>query len=73
MAAIAFTWDCQVGTDVGHIRPLADLQRIAARYFSPEAAELMLLCPQVTRACFLSLLDEEGGVSQGEWGRTLVG
>jgi hypothetical protein len=44
MAAIAFTWDCQVGIDVEHIRSLADMRQIAARYFSPEeAAELMLL------------------------------
>jgi hypothetical protein len=27
----------------GHICSLADMQRIAARYFSPEAAELMVL------------------------------
>jgi 4'-phosphopantetheinyl transferase len=44
MAAIAFTAGCQLGIDVEHIRPLADLQQIADRYFSPEeAAELILL------------------------------
>jgi 4'-phosphopantetheinyl transferase len=44
MAAIAFTAGCQLGIDLEHIRPLADLQQIADRYFNPgEAAELMLL------------------------------
>jgi 4'-phosphopantetheinyl transferase len=44
MAAVAFTTGCQLGIDAEHIRPLADMEPIADRYFSvEEAAELMLL------------------------------
>jgi 4'-phosphopantetheinyl transferase len=44
LAAVAFTAGCQVGMDVEHIRPVAEMQQIADRYFgSEEAAELMLL------------------------------
>lgn len=40
-AVLAFTRGCEIGVDLEQMRPLADRQNIAARYFCPaEAAEL---------------------------------
>ena len=55
LAMYAFTRDCALGIDVEHVRPVADLQAIAARFFAPaEAAELLELpaTPQRERAFF---------------------
>src|SRR5689334_21210147 len=35
MAVYAFARDCQVGIDVELVRPMPDLQSVAARFFSP--------------------------------------
>jgi 4'-phosphopantetheinyl transferase len=44
LAAIAITAGCQIGVDLEQIRPLSDMQQIAARFFcSEETAEIMSL------------------------------
>ncbi|HEY1806694.1 MAG TPA: 4'-phosphopantetheinyl transferase superfamily protein [Terracidiphilus sp.] len=44
MAAIALTMDCPLGIDLEQIRPISDMQEIAARFFCPEeASEVMSL------------------------------
>lgn len=54
LAVIAFTVDCEIGVDVEHIRPLADMRHIADRFFCrEEAAEIESLPePGRTRAFF---------------------
>jgi 4'-phosphopantetheinyl transferase len=44
LAAVAITANCPIGVDLELIRPLPDMQQIAARFFcSEEAAEIMML------------------------------
>lgn len=44
LAVFAFTAGCEIGVDVEQIRPLPDMQNVAARFFCrEEAAELMSL------------------------------
>ena len=50
LATFAFALDCELGIDVEHERPVADLQAIAARFFSPdEALELSGVHPAAER------------------------
>jgi 4'-phosphopantetheinyl transferase len=55
LAVYAFTRDGELGVDVEQIRPLADMQGIAARFFcAEESVELMALASAVrTQAFFL--------------------
>jgi 4'-phosphopantetheinyl transferase len=49
----ALTWDCDVGVDVEHIRPVKDLAAIANRFFCPEeATDLMSLSPEQREKAF---------------------
>jgi len=44
LAVYAFTEGCELGIDVEALRPIPDMEQIAARFFAPEeAAELMAL------------------------------
>jgi 4'-phosphopantetheinyl transferase len=53
LAAVAITADCQIGLDLEQIRPLSDMQQIAARFFcSEEAAEIMSLPPSERERAF---------------------
>jgi 4'-phosphopantetheinyl transferase len=46
LAAIAITADCQIGLDLEQVRPLSDMQQIAAHFFcSEETTEIMSLPP----------------------------
>jgi 4'-phosphopantetheinyl transferase len=52
-AAFAFTLGCQIGIDLEHIHPLAEMQDIAGRFFCPdETAELASLPPDDREAAF---------------------
>jgi 4'-phosphopantetheinyl transferase len=47
LAVYAFTEGCEIGIDVERLRPMPNLEQVAARFFSPEeAAELMALPEQ---------------------------
>lgn len=53
LALVALTLDCEIGVDIEQIRPLHDLQAVAARYFcAEEAAELMSLAEHQREAAF---------------------
>jgi len=53
LALFAFTLDVEIGVDVEEIRPMPDLQQIAAGYFSAaEAAELVALPAERREAAF---------------------
>jgi 4'-phosphopantetheinyl transferase len=44
VAAYAFTVDCPIGIDIERVRPLPDLESLAARFFNPaEVADLLSL------------------------------
>jgi 4'-phosphopantetheinyl transferase len=46
LAIFAFTTDCEIGVDVEVVRPLPDLEEIAARFFSrEESSELFAVAP----------------------------
>ena len=55
LAVFAFAAECEIGVDVEQIRPIAEMQTIASRYFcTEEAAELMSLAElERPRAFFL--------------------
>src|SRR5450755_1820922 len=55
LALFAFTRGCEIGADVEHVRPMRDLENIAARFFCPEeTAELMSIpAPDRELAFFL--------------------
>jgi 4'-phosphopantetheinyl transferase len=53
LALIAIGLDCELGVDIERIRPLPDLQEIAARFFSrEEETELMALPEDLREAAF---------------------
>lgn len=53
LCVLAFSPGCEIGVDVEHIRPLADLQSIADQFFSvEEALELMSLSAYQRRLAF---------------------
>jgi 4'-phosphopantetheinyl transferase len=54
LAVYAFLNGCEIGIDVERVRPMPDMEQIAARFFAPEeAAELTALAePDRTRAFF---------------------
>ncbi|HEY1950869.1 MAG TPA: 4'-phosphopantetheinyl transferase superfamily protein [Bryobacteraceae bacterium] len=53
LAAFAFTLGSQLGIDLEHVHPLAEMQDIAGRFFCPEeAAELASLSPDDREAAF---------------------
>jgi len=45
LVVFAFTRGCELGVDVEQIRPLPDMQDIAARFFCPEEAEELMSLP----------------------------
>jgi 4'-phosphopantetheinyl transferase len=50
LAVYAFTMDCELGVDVEQVREVADMEHVAARFFSkPEARELMSVRNQSAR------------------------
>jgi 4'-phosphopantetheinyl transferase len=52
-AAIAITADCPIGLDLEQVRPLSDMQQIAAQFFcSEETAEIMSLPPSERERAF---------------------
>lgn len=53
VAAFALTTGCQLGLDIEHIRPLADMQNVAARFFcAEEAAEILALAAGERESAF---------------------
>jgi 4'-phosphopantetheinyl transferase len=53
LAAIAITAESQIGLDLEQVRPLSDMQQIAAHFFcSEEAAEIMSLPPSERERAF---------------------
>jgi 4'-phosphopantetheinyl transferase len=55
LALIAVAWGRRLGVDLEAVRPLADLERIARRYFSPaEAASLLCLPVEQRPQAFFS-------------------
>ena|SRR5688572_29745559 len=53
LAVFAFTRGCEIGIDVEQIRPIADMQSIAGRFFCPdEAAELNRIPAQERELAF---------------------
>src|SRR5262249_7275622 len=49
LAVIAFTVHREIGVDVEQIRPLADMQQIANRFFCTEEATEIMSAPQTER------------------------
>jgi len=53
IALMAFSRECEVGVDVEIIRPMADLDGLAQRFFHPaEVAELRSLAPEAQQEAF---------------------
>jgi 4'-phosphopantetheinyl transferase len=53
MALFAFTLDCAIGVDIEQIRPIQDMNDIAARFFAPdETASLMSLAASERERAF---------------------
>jgi len=49
LAAFAFTEGCELGIDVEQVRPVPEMERIAARFFAPGEASELLALPEVDR------------------------
>ncbi|HEX6770439.1 MAG TPA: 4'-phosphopantetheinyl transferase superfamily protein [Acidobacteriaceae bacterium] len=55
LAVVAVASECPIGIDLECLRPLADMQEIAGRYFCPEeAVELLALAPPLQQRAFFS-------------------
>ncbi len=55
IAVVAVASECPVGIDLECLRPLADMEQIAGRYFCPEEAlELLALTPHLQQRAFFS-------------------
>jgi 4'-phosphopantetheinyl transferase len=55
VAVVAVAFECAVGIDLECLRPLADMEQIAGRYFCPEEAlELRALAPPLQQRAFFS-------------------